>query len=341
MAWPRTCLPQLVTEMAASRRAQGMCAPCRCQPHGIRPVLRCKPSDDAVAVDEGALVPLGEGASPRQAEMHRRRRERAIFELQGLFEERIAKAAPAMLEALNAGPGAMAVVDNLLGPEHTAAMRREAVAVTESGLLKGSASAYSTAPPETFEERYGDEPGISASVLAPGTVAGELSPRCSAYITAASRALSRVLGEARRGGLEHAEAHGRPTDHQLRLTTVAQQVHMDNSFDGENRRLLTTIYYLNPDWQPEHGGRFLPWPCSDSHAADSARAAELPSTLLSFGDLPPEAQEQIPKSARCARHTVQPRPTHTHLQRTHSYPQDPRARRHQRAAHTLKQPHTH
>lgn len=153
-------------------------------------------------------------------------------ELTRMFEERIAKVAPAMLAALNAGPGALAVADNVLGAEDVAAMRREAIAVTERGLLRGSASAYSTAPPKTFEERYGDEPGISAGVLTPGTVAGELAPRCRAYITAASRALSRVLSGARRGTVEHNE----PTDHQLRLTTVAQQVHMDNAFDGNNRR---------------------------------------------------------------------------------------------------------
>jgi hypothetical protein len=160
----------------------------------------------------------------------------AAMELERMFEDRIAKVAPAMLEALNMGPGSMAVVDNVLGLDQTAAMRLEAVAVTERGLLRGSASAYSTAPPETFEERYGDEPGISATVLTPGTVAGELSPLCGAYITAASRVLSRVLGGARRGALVHSEAG--ITDHQLRLTTVAQQAHMDNAFDGENRRCV-------------------------------------------------------------------------------------------------------
>ena len=93
----------------------------------------------------------------------------SMEELERLFEQRIAEAAPAMLEQLNSGPGAVAVVDNLLGLDHCLAMRREAIAVTEQDLLLGSASAYSTAPPKTFEERYGDEPGISAGVLTPGT----------------------------------------------------------------------------------------------------------------------------------------------------------------------------
>ena len=254
-----------------------------------------------LALDEGdidwaALEPLEDATTPRQRALHERRRERALNDLEQLFEARIARVAPALVEALNAGPGAVAVADNVLGLDHCKALRREAVAVAEQGLLRGSASAYSTAPPETFEEKYGDEPGISASVLTPGTIAGELSPRCHAYTNAASRVLSRALGSARRGALLHEE----PTDHQLRLTTVAQQVHMDNAFDGRNRRLVTTLYYLNPDWESSHGGRFLPWPCSDASAAARARAAGLPSTILSFKDLPPDAQAQIPAHARAS-----------------------------------------
>ena len=247
-------------------------------------------------IDWAAQEPLEDATTPRQRALHERRRERALNALEQLFEARIARVAPALVEALNAGPGAVAVADNVLGLDNCKALRREAVAVAEQGLLRGSASAYSTAPPETFEEKYGDEPGISASVLTPGTIAGELSPRCHAYTNAASRVLSRALGSARRGALVHEE----PTDHQLRLTTVAQQVHMDNAFDGRNRRLVTTLYYLNPDWESSHGGRFLPWPCSDASASARARAAGLPSTILSFKDLPPDAQAQIPAHARAS-----------------------------------------
>ena len=186
--------------------------------------LSCQNSVVGATIDDDALAPLDDtvlkSLTPRQKELFRRRRERSLDELEQLFEDRIAKVAPAMLEALNAGPGAIAVADNVLGHEHVAAMRREAIAVTERGLLRGSASAYSTAAPETFEERYCDEPGISASVLTPEIAAGELSPRCRAYLSAASRVLSRVLSGARRGALQHTET----TDHQLRLTNVAQQV---------------------------------------------------------------------------------------------------------------------
>ena len=116
-------------------------------------------------IDEDALLPLDAGASPRQAEMHRRRRERAMQGLQGymveilkrqrqvlilfthyaraltfqivLQEDRIAAVAPKLLEGIDSGPGAVAVVDNVLGPEWCEAMRREAIAVTERGLMKG------------------------------------------------------------------------------------------------------------------------------------------------------------------------------------------------------------
>lgn len=147
-----------------------------------------------------------------------------LDELERIFEERISAAIPAMIEALDAGPGAVAMVDNVLGVEECLAMRSEAVAVTERGLLRGSASAYSTAAAETFEDMYADEPGISASVLTPDTVAGEQSPRCAAYVAAASRAFARVLSGARRGRLVDLAEEGKATDHQLRLTTVAQQV---------------------------------------------------------------------------------------------------------------------
>lgn len=61
----------------------------------------------------------------------------SLEELERIFEQRIAEAAPAMLEQLNSGPGAVAVVDNLLGLDHCLAMRREAIAVTEQDLLFG------------------------------------------------------------------------------------------------------------------------------------------------------------------------------------------------------------
>lgn len=54
-----------------------------------------------------------------------------------LQEDRIAAVAPKLLEGIDSGPGAVAVVDNVLGPEWCEAMRREAIAVTERGLMKG------------------------------------------------------------------------------------------------------------------------------------------------------------------------------------------------------------
>ena len=61
----------------------------------------------------------------------------------------------------------MVVVDNVLGPEHVTVMCRETIVVTDRGLLRGSTSTYSMVASETFEERYGDESDISASVLTP------------------------------------------------------------------------------------------------------------------------------------------------------------------------------
>lgn len=65
-----------------------------------------------------------------------------------------------------------------------------------------------------------------------------------------------------------------------------------------SRRLLTTLFYLNPGWVPQHGGRFMPWPCSDQGAAEHARASSLPSTEITLGELPEEALAQIPMAAR-------------------------------------------
>ena len=54
-----------------------------------------------------------------------------------LQEDRIAAVAPKLLEGIDSGPGAVAVVDNVLGAEWCEAMRREAIVVTERGLMKG------------------------------------------------------------------------------------------------------------------------------------------------------------------------------------------------------------
>jgi len=39
--------------------------------------------------------------------------------------------------------------------------------------------------------------------------------------------------------------------------------HLD-AFRGQTNRVLTTVYYLNPDWRPELGGELLIWPDADS-----------------------------------------------------------------------------
>ncbi len=45
-----------------------------------------------------------------------------LIELERQFEARIAEAVPSLVAALNAGPGAVAIVDNLLGAEAAAAL---------------------------------------------------------------------------------------------------------------------------------------------------------------------------------------------------------------------------
>jgi len=40
--------------------------------------------------------------------------------------------------------------------------------------------------------------------------------------------------------------------------------HLD-AFRGQTNRVLTTVFYLNPDWQPDLGGELLIWPEPDSN----------------------------------------------------------------------------
>lgn len=56
--------------------------------------------------------------------------------------------------------------------------------------------------------------------------------------------------------------------------------HLD-AFRGQTNRVLTTVLYLNPDWQARHGGELLIWPQPDS---DQVIARVLPQmgTLVIF-----------------------------------------------------------
>ncbi|WP_221800052.1 2OG-Fe(II) oxygenase [Oceanobacter mangrovi] len=56
--------------------------------------------------------------------------------------------------------------------------------------------------------------------------------------------------------------------------------HLD-AFRGQSNRVLTTVFYLNPDWQPENGGELLIYQDNDH---DDLRSKVLPEmgTLVTF-----------------------------------------------------------
>jgi len=96
-----------------------------CRPRGVQKLKPSAPQSPVAVGNRRRFVLSGLCCQEEQSAAM----ERSIVELERLFEERIAKVAPAMLEALNMGPGSMAVVDNVLGVDQTAAMRLEAVSL--------------------------------------------------------------------------------------------------------------------------------------------------------------------------------------------------------------------
>jgi len=145
--------------------------------------------------------------------------------LRGAVVAGVAREARALAATLGASRGAVHVADGLLGGDICRQLRAEAEACRAGGLLSVAASS-------------GDVRSTS--------VAASEAPALELY----ARTIASELGKLR----------GLPENGTHKLAVVEQSGrgyarHIDNTRDGADRRVLTAIYYLNPDYERRDGGR--------------------------------------------------------------------------------------
>lgn len=149
----------------------------------------------------------------------------AAANLRGAVVAGVAREARALTATLGASRGAVHVADGLLGGDICRRLRAEAEACRAGGLLSVAASS-------------GDVRSTS--------VAASEAPALALY----ARTIASELGKLR----------GLPENGTHKLAVVEQSGrgyvrHIDNTRDGADRRVLTAIYYLNPDYERRDGGR--------------------------------------------------------------------------------------
>lgn len=214
-----------------------------------------RPSSGAAPRPARAARPSSAGAAMRPAQAARPSAgatSRLRPNAGGTFEDRLAALSERLatvvprLVSLLGDEGGVAVVDDVLGSAYNAEMRREAEGLYASGAMQRSLS--QRAAESGGVENYAKE-GVLALGLTPAMYGR--APHCTEYILAATSVLSRLVG--RRGALA--------VDTQTNKLAVtmdggAYPLHLDN-IGGDDRRLLTVIYYLNPGWPSAQRGRFL------------------------------------------------------------------------------------
>ena len=166
----------------------------------------------------------------------------ALLSSRTAYEARVAGRADELVGALGRGvDGGVAVLDDVLGADACAALRREAEGV-HAGKIAADAGNLAD-----------DVTRTRAELLDPEDFAR--CPRVVACSLALATALSSALGDA----------HGLPLSSDCGSNMLscyasggAFPVHVDNH-GGDDRRVYGAIYYMNPDYDEAAGGHFVPW----------------------------------------------------------------------------------
>lgn len=155
-----------------------------------------------------------------------------------------------------------AIVDNVYGAELCRAMRCEA-----EGLYKGMEAAQSTRwNPVSEAVEYYTKPAVFSTQIE-GAGKYKDAPRLTEHVVKLTEVLAKAVNEM---GVPVKPRH---QTNKLAVCTGGGSeylTHYDNSA-GDDLRKVTALYYLNPDWQPEHKGEFrLYGPLPDAQPTDIA-----------------------------------------------------------------------
>ena len=207
-----------------------------------------------------------------------------LLKSRGAFEERLGGRGGDLVAALGRGvDGRVAVLDDVLGADACAALRREAEGV-HAGYLAADAG---NADDDVTRTR--------AELLDPEDFAR--CPRVVACSLAIATAVSEALGGAR--GLRLSSDCG-ANMLSCYASGGAFPVHVDNH-GGDDRRVFGAIYYMNPDYRDEAGGHFVPW----RRRTDGADAAVLdPRDLEAADAIAPRGDRLIVFEADTLAHSV-------------------------------------
>lgn len=176
------------------------------------------------------------------------------------LDVRLSRACANITQQLN--KSSYAIVDGVYGPELCRAMRAEAVS-----LYEGMEAAQSTRwNPVSEAVEYYTKPAVFSTQIE-GAAKYKDAPRLTEHVVKLTETLAKAINEM---GVELKPRH---QTNKLAVCTGGGSeylTHYDNS-GGDDLRKVTALYYLNPDWQPEHKGEFrLYGPLPDAAPTDIA-----------------------------------------------------------------------
>jgi hypothetical protein len=190
----------------------------------------------------------------RAAEEARRASADAVIGKQ--FQEKVAQACAVGAEALGAlNADGYLVMDNFLGAEACAMMRAEAEKLLASGAMSLGQSTRWNAKSQAVET-YAKDNVFTMQVQ--GGSEYTASPRLVEYIVEITKGLSGALNAANKAPVLQTTVQTNKLA--VCLGDGSQYAkHYDNA-GGIDRRKLTALYYMNPNWAKDQGGTFRAFP---------------------------------------------------------------------------------
>lgn len=212
-------------------------------------------------------------------------------------EDAISRHALAISETLTSSDHAVCCIDGFLGEACCRAMRLEAEALRAAGKLEHVESSGDVRAVQV-ERGYADAPLLmDHAITITREIAAIINARCPEVALDASRHTNKVAVA------EH--------------TGSKYRRHIDNMGLSGDLRKLTAVYYLNPDYKRDHGGRFRAFDCryARSTSAYEQLHAELVSAEVGVATFAPRGDRMLLFWSDALVHDVMP--TFTMASTTH------------------------